>query len=126
MASTSYAFGTAIRNGSHVSFGTDSPVEDIDPFAGIFSAVTRKDLSCFPEGGFCPGECVTVEQAVDAYTIGSAEAEFAENWKGRIAPGYVADMVILDRDIFTVPHDEIKDIRPVCTIFDGKQVYGTI
>ena len=95
-------------------------------FAGIYSAVTRKDLSCFPEGGFCPDECIGVEQAVDAYTIGSAEAEFAENWKGRIAPGYVADMVILDRDIFTVPHDEIKDIRPVCTIFNGKKVYGSV
>ncbi|MBQ9911561.1 MAG: amidohydrolase [Firmicutes bacterium] len=126
LASTSYAFGTAIRNGSHVSFGTDSPVEDINPFDGVFSAVTRKDLHCFPEGGFCPGECISVEQAVDAYTIGSAEAEFAEGWKGRIAPGYVADMVILDRDIFTVPHDEIKDIRPVCTIFNGIIVYGSI
>ncbi|MBO4819065.1 MAG: amidohydrolase [Firmicutes bacterium] len=126
MASTSYAFGTAIRNGSCVSFGTDSPVEDINPFDGVFSAVTRKDLNLFPEGGFCPNECITVEQAVDAYTIGSAEAEFAENWKGRIAPGYVADMVILDRDIFTVPHDEIKDIRPVCTIFNGKVVYGSV
>ena len=125
LASTSYAFGTAIRNGSFVSFGTDSPVEDINPFYGVFSAVTRKDLDLFPEGGFCPGECITVEQAVDAYTIGSAEAEFAESWKGRIAPGYVADMVILDRDIFTVPHDEIKDIRPVCTIFNGKAVYGS-
>ena len=80
----------------------------------------------FPRRGFCPGECISVEQAVDAYTIGSAEAEFAEGWKGRIAPGYVADMVILDRDIFTVPHDEIKDIRPVCTIFNGIIVYGSI
>ena len=68
-------------------------------------------------------ECVTVEQAIDAYTIGSAEAEFAESWKGRIAPGYVADLVVLDRDIFTVPHDEIKDIRPLCTIFNGNVVY---
>ncbi len=122
-ASTSYAFGTAIRSGIHTSFGTDSPVEDINPYDGIYCAVTRSDLTGFPEGGFYPQERITVEEAVDAYTIGGAEAQFAERWKGRIAPGYVADFVILDRDIFTVPAEEIRKVRPVCTVLGGETVY---
>jgi predicted amidohydrolase YtcJ len=123
LASTSYAFGTMLRDGVHLSYGTDCPVEDCNPFPNIYMAVSRCDKDGKPEGGFYPKEKVTVEEAIDAYTIESAYAEFMEDRLGRIKPGYLADMVLLDKDIFTCSEDEIKDIRPVLTIVDGKTVY---
>ena len=123
LASTSYAFGTLLRMGVHLSYGTDCPVEDCNPFTNIYMAVTRKDRQGHPAGGFYPGECVDVETAIDAYTKESAYAEFQEDVKGRLMPGYYADMVLLDRDIFTVDPMEIKDILPVMTIVGGKVVY---
>ena len=123
LASTSYAFGTLMRKGAHVSYGTDCPVESYNPFENIYMAVTRKDRAGRPEGGFYPKECVDVESAVDAYTIESAYAEFMEDKKGRIKEGYYADMVLLDRDIFTVDPMEIKEILPVMTMVGGKVVF---
>lgn len=123
LASTSYAFGTLMRKGAHVSYGTDCPVESYNPFENIYMAVTRKDRAGRPEDGFYPAECVDVESAVDAYTIESAYAEFMEDKKGRIKEGYYADMVLLDRDIFTVDPMEIKEILPVMTMVGGKVVF---
>lgn len=123
LASTSYAFGTLMRKGAHVSYGTDCPVESYNPFENIYMAVTRKDRAGRPEDGFYPAECVDVESAVDAYTIESAYAEFMEDKKGRIKEGYYADMVLLDRDIFTVDPMEIKEIFPVMTMVGGKVVF---
>lgn len=123
LASTSYAFGTLIRKGVHLSYGTDCPVEDCNPFPNIYMAVNRKDRQGNPERGFHPKECVDVETAIDAYTIESAYAEFLEDRKGRIKKGYYADMVLLDRDIFTVDPMEIKDILPVLTMVGGKVVF---
>lgn len=123
LASTSYAFGTLMRNGAHVSYGTDCPVESYNPFENIYMAVTRKDRAGRPDGGFYPAECVDVESAIDAYTIESAYAEFMEDRKGRIREGYYADMVLLDKDIFTVDPMEIREILPVMTMVGGKVVY---
>ena len=120
LASTSYAFGTMKKSDIHSSFGTDAPVEDLNPFANIYSAVTRKDLDGEPAGGWNPSECMDVYDAVDCATIESAYMEFAEDIKGRLKPGYLADLVILDKDIFTCPSDEIKDILPVMTMVGGK------
>jgi len=105
------------------SYGTDSPVEDCNPFPCIYTAVTRKDLEGKPEGGFYPEECVDVETAIDAYTIESAYHEFREDVKGRIKEGYYADMIVLDTDIFTCEPNAIKDIRPIMTMVGGKIVY---
>ena len=123
LSSTSYAMKTAIDLGIHASYGTDSPVEDCNPFANIYCAVNRKDLTGKPDGGFNPQECVTVEQAIDAYTIESAYMEFAEEYKGRIKPGYYADLEILDKDIFTCDTMEIINILPELVMVGGKVVY---
>ena len=123
LSATSYAFKTLPEMGGMVAYGTDSPVEDCNPFPNIYSAVTRKDRNGWPKNGFFPEECVTVEQAIDAYTLGSAYAEFKEDRKGRLKPGYLADMVVLDTDIFTCDPMKIRDILPVMTIVGGKIVW---
>lgn len=123
MASTSYNFGTLLKRGVHLSYGTDCPVEDCNPFPNLYTAVTRKQLCGEPAGGFYPEECVDVETAIDAYTVGSAYNQFEEHRKGRIKEGFLADMILLDRDIFTVDPVEIKDILPVMTVVGGKIVF---
>lgn len=123
LASTSYAFKTAEDLKIHVGYGTDAPVEDLNPFPCIYAAVTRCDKSGFPENGFFPKEKVDVETAIDAYTIGSAYCEFQENVKGRIKEGYLADFTVLDRDIFTIDPQEIKDIKAAMTIIGGEAAY---
>lgn len=123
LSSTSYAFGTMARLGAHVSYGTDSPVEDCDPFANIYAAVTRKDRHGYPEGGFFPNERVDIYTAIDAYTSGSAYAQFMESSKGRLKAGYAADLVMLDKDIFTIDPMEIPSVRPVLTMVGGRIVY---
>ena len=123
LTSTSYAFKTLADMGAHISYGTDSPVENCNPFPNIYSAVTRKDKNGWPENGFYGAECVPVEMAIDAYTLGSAYNEFKEMRKGRIKAGYLADMIVLDRDIFTCDPMEIRQILPLMTIVDGEIVY---
>ncbi|MBR4411882.1 MAG: amidohydrolase, partial [Firmicutes bacterium] len=120
LSSTSYAFKTVEDLGGCTAYSTDSPVEDCNPFPNIYSAVTRKDKNGWPEGGFFPQECVDVESAVDAYTAGSAFAEFHEHDKGRLKPGYFADLTVLDTDIFTCNPMKIRDILPVLTVVGGK------
>ena len=119
LSSTSYAFASLKKLGARLSFGTDSPVEDCDPFANLYTAVTRKDHTGAPEGGFFPQECVDIYDAVDAYTLGSAHTEFREQDKGRLLPGYLADFVVLDTDIFTCDPADIRKTNPVMTFVGG-------
>ena len=123
LASTSYAFETLRRLGGHVSYGTDAPVESCNPFPNLYSAVTRKDKDGYPKDGFFPQECVGICDAVDAYTLESAYAEFAEGFKGRIRPGYLADFTVLSDDIFTIEPDGIRDIAAEMTVVGGEIVY---
>ena len=123
LAATSYAFDTLFKNG-HMSFGTDCPVEDCDPFAGIYSAVTRKRMDGTPEEGWFREECMDIFDAVDAYTAESAYIAFAEDRRGRIREGFDADLVLLEQDIFTVEPEQIKDIRPILTMTGGRIVYS--
>ena len=120
LSSTSYAFASLKKLGAQLSFGTDSPVEDCDPFANLYTAVTRKDHTGAPEGGFFPQECVDIYDAVDAYTLGSAHAEFREQDKGRLKPGYLADFVVLDTDLFTCDPMDIRCANPVLTVVGGE------
>lgn len=123
LASTSYAFNTLYKLGAPISLGTDSPVEDCNPFENLYCAVTRKTFEGKPEGGYYPNECMDVQGAIDAYTIGSAYNEFKEDFKGRLRPGFVADLAILDRDIFTIDPLEIKDVKVDRTMINGEYVF---
>jgi len=124
LAATSYALATMKRLGIKASYGTDSPVESMSPLECIDCAVNRHDVANgYPAEGFYPDECVDVYTAVDAYTIGSAYAEFAENRKGRIKQGFFADMTLLDKDIFTISKKEIRTARVLWTMVGGKMAY---
>ncbi len=123
LAQTSYAFHTMNRLGLHVSYGTDSPVEDLDPIANLHCAVNRQDLKMQPADGWNPAEKVDIYQAVDDYTIGGAYNAFEEQEKGRLAPGYMADIVMLDQDIFHIPSEKILDTQVLMTMVGGKIIY---
>lgn len=121
---TCLAFGTLLKRGAHLSYGTDCPVEDCNPFWNLHQAINRRHQDGRPsEEGFIPTEKVDPETAIDAYTYESAYCEFKEDVKGRIKPGYYADLVLLDTDIFTCDPMTIKDILPVMTVVGGKTVY---
>lgn len=123
LASTSYAFKTLENLGVHIGYGTDAPVEDLNPFPNIYAAVARKNKNNEPVDGFYPKECVDIYTAIDAYTIGSSYLEFKEDEKGRIAENYLADFTVLDEDIFNIPLEKIKDIQPRMTIIGGDIVF---
>ena len=122
LAETSYAFRTLAEMGVHVSYGTDSPVEDMNPYNNLYCAVTRMSLTGKGDP-YLPDQCVDIYDAIDNYTIESAYCSFDEKKKGRLLPGFMADLVILDRNIFEVPAMEIKDVRPVATMVGGEIVY---
>ncbi len=123
LAQTSYAYKTLHKLGGKISFGTDGPVEDINPFPNIASAVTRANKNAEPSSVYNKDEQISVSDAIDFYTIGSAHAEFMENEKGRIKAGYLADLTVIDKDIFEINPFQIKDIKCVMTIVGGEIVY---
>ena len=103
--------------------GTDVPVEPVNPIACFYAAVSRKTLKGTPEGGYEPDQKMTREQALKTYTINAAYGSFEENIKGSIEVGKLADFAILDKDIMTIPENEILNTEVVMTIFDGKIVF---
>ncbi|MDR0709043.1 MAG: amidohydrolase [Spirochaetaceae bacterium] len=127
LAASSYAWGAMERLGIRCAYGTDSPVEDINPLLGIEWAVRRTGEGAdLPPEGFFPEQRVDVYSAVDNYTIGTAYSNFDEHRTGRIGAGYLADMVLLDRDIFTVPPEEIGKSRVLLTVIGGKTAFRQI
>jgi predicted amidohydrolase YtcJ len=120
-AAHSYAWAEFLNHNVALAFGTDYPVESVNPFRGIYEAVTRKSEDGKQE--YYPSQKLTIEQAIAAYTTGSAYAEFAEKEKGMLAPGMLADFIVLDRDISAVAPEKILDTRVLRTVVGGKTVY---
>lgn len=122
-ANFSYTWKPFLDAGVVLAFGTDYPVEPITPFRGIYSAVTRKN-----EAGTQKyvGDPITMDQAIAAYTTGAAYAEFMEKQKGILAPGMLADFVVLDRDITKVKPEEILKTKVLRTVVGGKTVYEAV
>jgi predicted amidohydrolase YtcJ len=122
-AKGTYAFRSLLDSGARLAFGSDWTVAPLNPMEGIKAAVTRQTLDGKHPGGWVPEQKITVDEAVQAYTVGSAYAEFAEKVKGTITPGKLADVVLLDRDIYKDDPAEIDKTQVVLTIVDGRVVY---
>jgi predicted amidohydrolase YtcJ len=120
-AKHSYPWREFEANGIFMAFGTDYPVEPITPFRGLYAAITRKNEAGTKE--YYPEQKISTQHAIFAYTVGSAMAEFAEQKKGQLQPGMLADFVVLDRDITKVAPPEILKTRVLRTVVGGKTVY---
>jgi len=118
-----YAFRSLLKSGAILAFGSDWTVAPLNPLEGIKAAVTRQTLDGKHPDGWLPEQKLSIDEAVRAFTVGSAYSEFAEKVKGTITPGKLADMVMLDRDIYTAPAAEIDKAHVVLTIVDGQVVY---
>lgn len=122
-AKGAYAWKSLLDEGAHLAFGTDYQVEPLNPMEGLYAAVTRKDRLGEEGPGWFPAQKLTMEEAIILYTSGSAYAQFMEDRKGMIKPGYLADIVITDRDLFSIPENEIMKTRVDITITGGKVVH---
>lgn len=123
LASTSYNWRTLLDMGVHLAGGSDSPVIDFNVMHGVYCAVTGQRLCGGPEGGWMPDQRLSVREAVELYTKGGAYASYDEGVRGSIRNGKYADIAVLDRDIFKVPEEEIKDIKVLMTVLNGKTVF---
>jgi predicted amidohydrolase YtcJ len=122
-ATRTYAFRTFLNHGVRLAFGTDWDVAPLNPMLTLYAAVTRATLDGKNPDGWFPEQKLTVPEAVDAYTMGSAFAEFQEKEKGSITPGKLADMVLLSDDIFSMNPAKIRDVKILKTIVGGKIVW---
>jgi len=122
-----YAWNSLLRAGAFLAFGSDCPVEDINPMLGIHAAVTRRSVDGAPgPDGWYPAQRLKVWDAVHAYTLGAAYAGGMDDWVGSLMPGKLADLVVLDRDIFECPPMEIAETQVLATMIGGQLVYGDL
>lgn len=118
-----YRWRSLLEAGAHVAFGTDWDVEPLDPRLGLYAAVTRELPAGGPAGGWHPAEKISLEQAIEAYTLGSAYAEFQESVKGSIETGKLADMVVMAKDLFSIAKKGILATPVAMTILNGKIIF---
>ncbi|MGA8065056.1 MAG: amidohydrolase [Candidatus Sulfotelmatobacter sp.] len=120
-AATSYAWAAFLNKGVPLAFGTDYPVEPVTPFRGLYAAVTRKSEDGKQQ--YFPEQKLTMDQAIAAYTTGSAFAEFEEKEKGKLEPGMLADFIVLDRDVTASSTEKVLATKVLRTVVGGKTVY---
>lgn len=119
----SYAWRSFLEHDVKLAFGTDWPVEPLNPLVGLYAAVIRKDTTGHPQQGWYPEERLTLGEAIRAYTFGSAFAVKKERWMGTLEPGRAADFIVLDRDLFTILPKDYLRTRVLATFVNGKAVY---
>jgi predicted amidohydrolase YtcJ len=120
---TTYAFRTLLDHKVRLAFGSDWTVAPLDPMTGIYAAVTRRTLDGKTPGGWFPEQKITLEEAIEAYTMGSAYAEFSEKNKGSLTPGKLADIVVLDSDLWATAPEKLNEVKVRYTIVGGRVVY---
>ena len=122
-AASGWPWRSILRSGGRLAFGTDWPVVPLDPAASLHVAVNRQTLAGEPPGGWLPDQRLTVDEALEAWTRGSAYAEHADGVKGVLSGGMLADLAILDRDVSTTPRMELASLKVTATIVGGRVVY---
>jgi len=120
-----YAWRSLLSTGVHLPLSSDFPGETLNPFYGIYAAVTRQNTSGNPPGGWYPAETLTLGEALRGYTIEGAYSEFEEQAKGSIEKGKLADLTVIEQEISALPPREILSIRVLKTIVGGKVVYDS-
>jgi predicted amidohydrolase YtcJ len=123
-----YNFRSLLESGALVAFGSDAPVADPNPFAGLHAALVRQRVERLPAPPWYGAERITLEQAIDAYTLSAARAAGWEETIGSITPGKRGDLIVVDRDLFALTAEEVgagalASVTPSMTVFDGKVVY---
>jgi len=122
-ATYSYAWQSVLNSGAKFAFGSDAPVESPNPFWGLHAAVTRRRADGLPGSeGWQPQERLSLMAALKGYTTGAAYAAGWENQLGQIQPGYLADLIVLEQDIFSLPPSDLRDVKPVAVMVGGDWV----
>jgi predicted amidohydrolase YtcJ len=121
-----YAWRTVLNSGARLALGSDFPVEDVNPFFGIYAAVTRQDQKSWPAGGWYPDQKLTLPEAIRGFTADAAYAAFEEGTRGTIEPGKLADLTIVDGDFFAAPQSELFRTKVRMTVVGGRVVYGGV
>ncbi len=121
--SGAYAWRTFIDQGNYIAGGSDAPVEEGNPLLEFYASVARRDTLGFSTEGWHPELAMTREEALKSLTIWGARAAFEEDLKGSLTPGKLADLVILNRDLMTVPENELFNLKVLATIVGGKIVF---
>ncbi|HKU12988.1 MAG TPA: amidohydrolase [Steroidobacteraceae bacterium] len=122
---TTYAFRSLLDAKARLAFGSDWSVAPATPLEGIYAAVTRRTLDDKNPDGWVPAQKITVEEALRAYTLGGAYASFDESRKGTLMAGKLADLVMIDRDLFSIPPEQIREAKVLATVVGGKVVSGS-
>ncbi|PYQ50953.1 MAG: hypothetical protein DMF59_09355 [Acidobacteria bacterium] len=118
-----YAWRTVLNSGARLALGSDFPVEDVNPFFGIYAAVTRQDQKGWPPGGWYPEQKLTLAEAIRGFTSDAAYAAFEENSRGTIEPGKLADFTIVEGDLYSMPQSELFKAKVRYTVVGGEIVY---
>src|SRR5213076_2708403 len=119
-----YAWRTVLNSGARLALGSDFPVEDVNPFFGIYAAVTRQDQKGWPAGGWYPDQRLTLAEAIRGFTKDAAYAAFEEQSRGTIEPGKLADLTIVEGDLFTMPQSELFKSKVRYTVVGGGIVFN--
>ncbi len=122
---SAFLWQSLLREGTRLVSGSDCPIESPDPFLGMYAEVTRKNEKGKPEDGWFPKECLTREQALATYTLEAAYAGFRDHACGSIAEGKLADFTVIDRDLLSVPEEEIASTRVLATFVEGREIVGS-